>query len=180
MNKKELIEKSKSQGIAYLSDSELLTVAGFRGDVNDFYTSYEYKAMKEAVRRNVVMDMPQITSSKDSYVHLSFLEGLPHEEFWVLYLTRKNNIIKKVQISKGDVCGTVVNVKGILKGAIELNASAIVLCHNHPSGNMHPSNEDIAITKRIKELCVLMNTAVLDHIIIGNGTFYSFADEGIL
>lgn len=180
MNKKQLIEKSKALGLAYLNDSELLTVAGFRGDVSEFYTSYEYKAMKEAVRRNVVIDMPQITSSACSYAHFSFLENLPHEEFWVLYCNRKNSIIKKVQISKGDVCGTVVNVKSILKGAIELNASAIILCHNHPSGNVRPSDEDIAITKRIKELCVLMNTKVLDHIIIGNDRFYSFADEGML
>lgn len=180
MNKKQLIEKGKELGLAYLDDGELATVAGFRGDVRELYLSYEYKAMKEIIRRNVVVDMPQITSSACSYAHFSFLEGLPHEEFWVLYCTRKNSIIKKVQISKGDVCGTVVNVKGILKGAIELNASAIVLCHNHPSGNVRPSNEDIAVTKKISELCKLMNTDVLDHIIIGNGLYFSFRDEGML
>jgi len=180
MNKKQLIEKGKASGLAYLEDAELAIVAGFRGDVRELYFSYEYKAMKEIVRRHVVVEMPQITSSACSYAHLSFLEGLPHEEFWVLYCNRKNNIIKKVQISKGDVSGTVVDIKGILKGAIELNASAIVLCHNHPSGNVRPSNEDISTTKKISELCKLMNTEVLDHIIIGNGLWYSFRDEGML
>lgn len=122
-----------------------------------------------------------IKSSKDAFNAIeSVLSDLPHEEFWVIYLNRKNEIIKKENISKGGVTGTVADSKIIFKHAIELLASGIILCHNHPSGSVNPSNEDINLTKKLKEIGVLMNSLVLDHIIIGDKNYFSFADNSLL
>lgn len=122
-----------------------------------------------------------IKSSNDAYkIMLNVLSDLPHEEFWVVYLNRKNEVLKKENISKGGINGTVADVKIIFKHAIEQLASSIVLFHNHPSGSLTPSNEDIKLTKKIKDTGVLMDTPVIDHIIIGEKKYYSFADEGIL
>ena len=87
---------------------------------------------------------------------------------------------KKENISKGGINGTVADIKIIFKHAIEQLASSIVLFHNHPSGSINPSNEDMKLTKKIKETGILIDTPVIDHIIIGEKKYYSFADEGIL
>jgi len=122
-----------------------------------------------------------IKSSNDAYAIMqNVLSDLPHEEFWVVYLNRKNEILKKENISKGGINGTVADIKIIFKHAIEQLASSIVLFHNHPSGSINPSNEDMKLTKKIKETGILIDTPVIDHIIIGEKKYYSFADEGIL
>jgi DNA repair protein RadC len=108
------------------------------------------------------------------------LSDLPHEEFWVLLLNRGNKIIDYKKISEGGVAGTVVDPKIIFKYALENLASNIVLCHNHPSGNTMPSFEDKTLTKKIKEGAALLDILVLDHLIIGQKTYYSFADYGEL
>lgn len=124
---------------------------------------------------------PIIHSSKDAFdVIKEVLADLPHEEFWVIYLNKKNEIIKKVNISKGGIDGTVADTKIIFKHAIEQLASAIILCHNHPSGNLKPSNADIKLTKKLKETGLMMDIPVLDHLIIGEKNYYSFADEGLM
>lgn len=123
----------------------------------------------------------KITSSKDAYNSISTeLSDLPHEEFWVIYLNRNNEIIKKENISKGGVSGTVADSKIIFKRAIELLASAIILCHNHPSGSLKPSNADIQLTKKIKGASIILDTPVLDHLIIGEKAYFSFADENLM
>lgn len=122
-----------------------------------------------------------INSSKDAYNSVvDVLSDLPHEEFWVLYLNRKNSIIKRNNISKGGIAGTVTDAKIIFKEAINLLASSIILCHNHPSGNLRPSQADIQLTKKLKETGLIMDVPVIDHIIVGEGKHYSFADEGLL
>jgi len=95
-------------------------------------------------------------------------------------LNRSNKIIKKVLISEGGITGTVADPKRIFKAAIEQNATSIILCHNHPSGNIKPSDADIKLTKKLKEAGSFLDISILDHIIMGDDTFYSFADEGIL
>lgn len=123
----------------------------------------------------------KITSSKSAYSILkSKLTDLPHEEFWVLFMSRSNSVIKTECISKGGISGTVVDIRLILKPAIECLASAIILGHNHPSGNLKPSHEDINLTKKIKEAAKLMDISLQDHLIIGDQAYLSFADEGIL
>ena len=123
----------------------------------------------------------RINMSRDIFdiFHRHFLD-LPHEEFWVLLLNRSNTVIRKERISLGGVSGTVVDPKIVFKSALEYLACAIILCHNHPSGNLKPSEEDIRLTKKMKEAGSLLEIPVLDHIIISNEGYYSFADEGLL
>jgi DNA repair protein RadC len=103
-----------------------------------------------------------------------------YEEFWLLLLNRQNQIIKKVQVSKGTVSGTVVDARLVFKPAIEHLASSIILIHNHPSGNIKPSESDKNITKKLVEISKLFDIPILDHIIFANDNYFSFADEGIL
>lgn len=122
-----------------------------------------------------------ILTSKDAYNALTdVLNDLPHEEFWVLYLNRKNIIIKRSNISKGGVTGTVADAKIIFKEAILLLASTIILFHNHPSGALKPSQADIQLTKKLQETGKIMDIPVIDHIIVGDGNYFSFADEGLM
>lgn len=123
----------------------------------------------------------KVKSSRDVYNSISIvLSDLPHEEFWVVYLNRNNEIIKQENISKGGVSGTIADSKIIFKRAIELLASAIILCHNHPSGNLSPSDADIKLTKKLKDAGTMLDVPVLDHLIIGEKDYFSFTDEKIM
>ncbi|MBI3518155.1 MAG: DNA repair protein RadC [Bacteroidetes bacterium] len=129
----------------------------------------------------VIDEKTKITSSKSAYNILkSKLSDLPHEEFWILFLNRSNSVIKTECISRGGISGTVVDIRLILKPAIECLASSLVLAHNHPSGNLKPSGEDINLTKKIKEAAKFLDISIQDHLIIGDQAYLSFADEGIL
>ncbi len=122
-----------------------------------------------------------IKSSKDVFEEIiGVMSDLPHEEFWVLFLDRRNAVIKKSNVSKGGVSGTVADAKIIFKEAIQLLASAVILCHNHPSGNLKPSDADIQLTKKMKEIGNMMDVPVLDHLIVTDKSYYSFADEGLM
>ncbi|MFC2176009.1 DNA repair protein RadC [Bacteroidota bacterium] len=107
------------------------------------------------------------------------LEDLHHEEFWVVFLNRANHVIGIENISKGGVSGTVVDPKVVFKLAVQYPASAIILCHNHPSGNLKPSTSDHQLTKKLKEAGKALDIPVLDHLIIGERDYFSFADEGV-
>ncbi len=123
----------------------------------------------------------KINSSKDVFNFFQpNLGDLAHEEFWILILNRSNQIIDKVRISQGGISGTVIDTRIILRSAIEKLASGLVLCHNHPSGNIQPSDADKKITDKIKTAANYMEINLLDHIIIADKNFFSFADEGIL
>ena len=123
----------------------------------------------------------KITSSKDIVeIFQAMLSDIPHEEFWVLLLNRANKIISKHNVSSGGISGTVVDSKIIFKLAIENLASSEILCHNHPSGNTKPSDADIKLTKQIKDAGKLLEIIILDHVIITERGFYSFADEGMM
>lgn len=106
------------------------------------------------------------------------LSDLKHEEFWVAYLNRANKLIKSKQISKGGVSETAVDTRIILKEAVMELASGIILCHNHPSGNIRPSGNDDSFTKRFKDAAKLLDIALLDHIIIAENDYFSYADDG--
>lgn len=126
-------------------------------------------------------ERPQLNGSRTVFnIFSSILSDLPHEEFWVLFLNRANRIIEKNRISMGAVSGTVVDVRIILKLAVDKLCSSIILCHNHPSGNIKPSEADKKLTSKIKNACTYFDITLLDHIIIGDNQYYSFADEGIL
>lgn len=121
----------------------------------------------------------QIKSSRDIYeVMYPLIADLPNEEFWVLHLNKANRIIEKERISIGGIGGTVVDVKIILKSALQKLASAMILVHNHPSGNLTPSDADLSITKKLRDAATYLEILVLDHVIIGDKNYYSFADNG--
>ena len=128
-----------------------------------------------------VQERIKITGSRDvSELFQPVLGDLPHEEFWILLLNRANRVISRHKVSQGGVSGTVIDVRLIMKTGIEKLASAIVLCHNHPSGNLQPSEADEQITQKLKEAGKLMDIPILDHIIVTDNSYFSFADEGIL
>lgn len=106
------------------------------------------------------------------------LADLPYEEFWVLLLNKSNRIIERVKVSQGGVGGTVVDPKLVLKHAVERLASAVIVVHNHPSGNPQPSDKDFALTEKLKNAAQLFDITLLDHVIITDGECYSFADNG--
>lgn len=123
----------------------------------------------------------KITSSHDVFNTFNPILGdLPHEEFWILLLNRSNKVLTKYKISQGGIAGTVIDIRLILKSAIDHLASSIVLCHNHPSGNKEPSDMDKQITLKLMDAGKIMDIPVLDHIIVTEDDYYSFADEGLL
>jgi len=124
---------------------------------------------------------PKITCSTDAFDLLKIdLSDLLHEEFWVLYLDRANQVISKSRISQGGVSGTVIDVRLILKKAIEKLASSIILAHNHPSGNLSPSQNDLDITRKASEAAKLVDMKVLDHLIFAGSSYMSMADDGLI
>jgi DNA repair protein RadC len=124
---------------------------------------------------------PKITSSTDVYHLMQPIIGeLLHEEFWVLYLNNSNTVIAKEQISKGGLTATLVDVRVIFKKAIETMSVAIVICHNHPSEKLNPSKSDIVLTNKIEEAAKILDIKLLDHLIITQKSYFSFADEGKL
>lgn len=128
-----------------------------------------------------IIEKKKIKSSKDVFeIFNSLLCDLPYEEFWVLMLNRSNSIIEKIKISQGGISGTVTDVRIILKQALDFMACSMILCHNHPSGNLKPSDSDISLTHKLRDAGKLMDIAVLDHVIVGEQGYYSFADEGRL
>ena len=136
-----------------------------------------------ARRRNEseVIFKNKISKSQDAFeIFHSLMGDLPYEEFWLLLLNRANRVIRKVKISEGGVSGTVVDPKKIFQICLEQHATSIILGHNHPSGAVTPSEADNKITKKIKDCGLLLDVAVLDHIIVGDDRYYSFADEGAL
>jgi DNA repair protein RadC len=140
-------------------------------------------AMELGRRRSSIAseDSPVISSSQDVYQILGpLLSDLKHEEFWVLYLNRSNKVIHKEQLSSGGLTATVVDQRMIFRTALSHLATSIILLHNHPSGSLKPSDQDRQITHKISTGGKSLDIALLDHIIVGNGQFFSFADEGLL
>ncbi len=139
-------------------------------------------AALEMVKRRKLAEIvvqTQITSSETVYqIFHPILADLKHEEVWVLLLNRANKILKKIQVSKGGVAGTIVDIRLIMKEAIDSLASAMILCHNHPSGNSNPSGDDDKITHKLKEAGQIMDIRLLDHIIVCDHTYYSYLDKG--
>ena len=120
-----------------------------------------------------------IVSSKDVYeCFYPLMCDLPTEECWLLLLNQASKVIDKVRVSTGGLSATAVDVRCILHEALLKRASAIALCHNHPSGNIHPSREDDRLTEQLRQACQIMNIRLVDHVILTDGCFYSYAHEG--
>lgn len=105
---------------------------------------------------------------------------LEHEEFWIVVMNRAHKVLDTMKISQGGITGTVIDTRIILKYAIDKRATSLIVSHNHPSGNRKPSEADINITKKIKNAAALMDITLLDHIIVADKSYFSFADEGLL
>jgi DNA repair protein RadC len=105
---------------------------------------------------------------------------LPHEEFWIVYLNNSNKVIHKAQLSKGGITGTLVDVRLVMKQALELGAVSLILAHNHPSGALKPSEADKKITNKLQKASEAMDIRVLDHVIITQNKYYSFADNNLI
>ena len=127
------------------------------------------------------MTKPIISSSTAVFKMMQPRIGnLEHEEFWVLYVNNSNKVLYSTQLSKGGVTGTLVDIRMLYKKAIELLATGVVVCHNHPSGKLQPSNADIELTKKIKRAGEMLDIKLLDHLIITEKAYFSFVDEGVL
>jgi DNA repair protein RadC len=140
-------------------------------------------ALEMGKRRNEseVLVKEKISCSRDAFEMLKSVMGdQPYEEFWILILNKANRVIRKCCISEGGISGTVVDPKKIFKIALDHHASSIILGHNHPSGNLQPSEADQKITRKIRDSGAMLDIAVLDHVIVGDGSYYSFADEGLI
>ena len=123
----------------------------------------------------------KISSSKDAFDLLQPRIGeLQHEEFWILYLSNANKVLYSAQLSKGGLTGTLVDVRIVMRQALEQGAVGLILSHNHPSGTLRPSEEDRKVTQKLKRAAAALDIKVLDHLIITQNDYYSFADEGIL
>lgn len=122
----------------------------------------------------------RITDSRSAFeIVYPHLGDLNYEEFWVIFLNRANAVIGKQNVSKGGVSGTVVDPKVVFKMAVQFPASGIILAHNHPSGNLKPSQADHELTRKLKEAGKALDIPVLDHLIIGDRDYFSFVDEGV-
>ena len=127
------------------------------------------------------LEKPKIASSKDvANLMQPVLGDLEHEEFWVLFLNNSNKVVAKNQISKGGLTATIVDIRLVFKSALELASVGIIVCHNHPSGKLQPSTADKQLTQKIKEAGIILDIKLLDHLIITEKAYFSFADENLL
>ena len=141
-------------------------------------------AALELGRRRAGMHHPEkipVKSSETVYRLFHPLMGdLEHEEFWLLMLNRANRVLGRFKVSQGGLSGTVIDTRIILKKALDNLASSIIVCHNHPSGNIQPSDADLKITERLKKAADMLEIKLLDHVIIADKSYFSFADEGLI
>lgn len=132
-------------------------------------------------RGEEALQKKKITSSLSVFELIQPIIGdLAHEEFWIVYLNNSNKVLQTSQLSKGGITGTVVDIRLAFKNAIQLGAVAVILAHNHPSGALKPSQADIQLTKKLKTAGESLDIKVLDHLIVTEKTYFSFADEQML
>ncbi len=123
----------------------------------------------------------KITCSRDAYEYLyADLVDLQHEEFHVLLLNRANEVITQLKLSSGGITGTVADVRILFEQALKNKAVSVLIAHNHPSGQLRPSPDDISLTRKVKQSGEILSIPLFDHVIVGGKGYYSFADEGIL
>ena len=187
-NQETAVELSKrilggvQQNLNELSKASVTELMKFRG-IGEAKAISIVAALELGRRRknSIATARTQITTSKDAVeIFQPLLGDHLHEEFWILFLNRANLIIGKQAISSGGMAGTVVDPKIIFKAALDHKSSSLILCHNHPSGNVKPSEADIRLTKNLVEAGKVLEISVIDHIIVSQNGFFSFADEGMM
>jgi DNA repair protein RadC len=176
------ILKSVEGNINNLAKLSVKKLSSFKG-IGEAKAIAIITALELGKRRQleIALKKPKITSSKAVFNIMQPLIGdLEHEEFWVLFLNNSNKVLAKSQMSKGGLTATVVDVRLLLKQALEMASVAIIICHNHPSGKITPSNADKELTKKIKIAGLTLDIRLLDHLIITEKCYFSFADENQL
>ncbi|MBQ0143299.1 MAG: DNA repair protein RadC [Prevotellaceae bacterium] len=142
------------------------------------------KAAAEMARRRTLEtsdDLVSISNAEETYkIMYPIMRDLPHEEFWVLLLNNSTKLLKKVKMSSGGLSATAIDIRLVLKEALLANATHFIVCHNHPSGSLRPSSDDIHITRSLNEAAKLLKIHLIDHVIITDGKYYSFYEEGKL
>lgn len=189
-NKKETAVEL-SQRILHYTENNLNNLA--KRSVNDLIKNFfgigEAKAISiiaalelgKRRRLTETLQQNQILSSIDIYnIFQPILGDIKHEESWALFLNNSNKLIKKIQLSKGGLTGTIIDIRILIREALECSATNIVLIHNHPSGNTKPSKEDDKITNKVKEACNLLDIYLLDHLIISDYKYFSYRDNNLL
>jgi DNA repair protein RadC len=174
--------KDLNESLAELSRLSITDLMKYNG-IGEAKAITILAALEFGKRRNeaVVMAKDKIGNSRDAFeIFKSKMGDRPYEEFWIILLNKANKVIRSCTISEGGVSGTVVDPKKIFKIALDHHSSSIILGHNHPSGNIQPSEADRKITKKLKDAGNMLDVSVLDHIIIGDDRYYSFADEGMM
>ena len=132
-------------------------------------------------RSEDALERKKITSSQSVFELMQPIIGeLPHEEFWIVYLNNSNKVLNTEQLSKGGLTGTLVDVRLVMKNALQLSATGLILAHNHPSGTLKPSTADRDLTKKLQTAAESLDIKILDHLIITQHAYFSFADESIL
>ena len=173
---------TSGENLIEISKMGINDLMGFNG-IGEAKAVTMIAALELGKRRNEseVLAKEKIACSRDAFeIFRSVIGDQPYEAFWIILLNKANKVIRKCSISEGGVSGTVVDPKKIYKIALDQHASSIILGHNHPSGNIQPSEADQKITKKIRDAGFMLDVAVLDHLIIGDDSYYSFADEGTL
>ena len=177
-----------ARDIMLLANDNLSSLA--KMNINDFISvkgigntkAITLMAALELGRRRRLSEAEQravVSSSKDAYDLMKpLLEDLEIEQFWVLYLNNANKVLAKLNLSIGGITATLVDVRLLLKRALELNSTGLILCHNHPSGTLRASEADCKLTEKVKVSAKLMDIQLLDHIIVTDQSYFSFADEG--
>lgn len=165
--------------LAKLSVEKLMTFKGIgEAKAISIITALEIGKRRQL---EIALKKPKITSSKDVFNLMQPVIGdLEQEEFWVLFLNNSNKVLGKRQLSKGGFTATVVDIRLLFKRVLESSSVAIIVCHNHPSGKLDPSNADEQLTQKIKKAGAILDIKILDHLIITEKAYFSFADEGIL
>ena len=173
------LAKENLQELGRLAPKEIAAISG----IGNAKAAMVCAALELGRRRHasLPLDKKQVTSSSDIARFLQVrLQDLRHEVFAVLFLNRANRINHFEIVSEGGITGTVADPRIILKKALEQNAVSIIVCHNHPSGNLRPSRADELLTQKLKEAALLLDITMLDHIIVSDQGYYSFADEGYI
>ncbi|MDE5870322.1 MAG: hypothetical protein K2H22_00025, partial [Muribaculaceae bacterium] len=169
--------------LARRSRKELTLTKGI-GDAK----ALQVEAMMEITRRyhlelvdNTTRSLDPLKTSDTIFQRMRYrIANLDHEEVWILLLNRRNQVIKEFRLTTGSSIASVFDIKMILKRALLENAEGLVMCHNHPSGNLRPSTQDDNITRKLSEACRTMDLRMLDHVIITVNGYYSYSDEGRL
>ena len=176
------IMASVENNLNQLGKLDILELTGFHGvGLAKAVTVIAALELGRRQRSQGALERKKIISSHSVFEFIQPIIGeLPHEEFWILYVNNSNKVLESAQLSKGGITGTLVDIRLALKKALQLNAVAIILAHNHPSGSLKPSKADIDLTKKLKTAGESLDIKVLDHLIITEKAYFSFADSSLL